>query len=121
MIKKINFMGIPVQNQERALEFYTKKLGFEILADRPYQERQRWIELKIPGADTGLILYTPEGHEDRVGTFVNASFTVDSVEKTYSELVERGVEFEGPPTKEEWGSMAIMHDSEGNSLCLAGR
>lgn len=121
MIKRINFMGIPVANQDRALEFYTKKVGFEILADRPFEERQRWIELKIPGAETGLVLYTPEGHENRVGTFLNAAFTVDSIDKTYRELSERGIEFKGPPVKETWGSMVIMVDSEGNSVCLSGR
>ncbi len=121
MIKKLKFMGIPIENQQRALEFYTKKLGFEILADRPFLENQRWIELKIPGADTGVVLFTPEGHEGRVGTFVNASFTVDSVEKTYKELLDKGVQFAAPPSNEEWGSMVIMKDSEGNSLCLTGR
>ncbi|HMC56059.1 MAG TPA: VOC family protein [Gemmatimonadaceae bacterium] len=64
MIKAIKFVGIPVRDQDRALDFYTKKLGFSITTDQPFNDTQRWIELKIPGADTGVVLFTPEGHEN---------------------------------------------------------
>ncbi|WP_419862415.1 hypothetical protein [Candidatus Palauibacter sp.] len=44
-----------------------RKLGFRVVTDQPLGE-QRWIELRIPGADTRVVLYTPPGQEDRVGT-----------------------------------------------------
>lgn len=74
MIKRIKFIGIPVLDQDRALSFYTEKLGFRILTDQQFSENQRWIELSIPGAETGVVLFTPDGHESRVGTFVNTSW-----------------------------------------------
>ncbi len=43
MIKRIKFLGIPVRDQERALRFYTEKLGFRILTDQEFTEKQRWI------------------------------------------------------------------------------
>src|ERR1035438_4369009 len=92
MIKRIKFLGIPVRDQDRALKFYTEILGFRLLTDQQFSESQRWIELSIPGADTGISLFTPEGHEDRVGTFVNTSWEVDNVDKTYAELQGKGVE-----------------------------
>src|SRR5262249_38629424 len=119
MIKKVKFLGIPVANQERALAFYTERLGFTVLTDQEFDGKQRWIELKVPGADTGVALFTPDGHESRVGTFVNTAFETDSVEKTFQELRERGVEFLGTPKKEAWGTFVIMKDSEGNMLCLS--
>ena len=121
MIKRIKFLGIPVRDQERALRFYTEKLGMRILTDQEFSETQRWIELSIPGAETGIALYTPDGHEDRIGTFVNTSLEVDNLERTYDELVARGVEFTGPPQKQPWGSFAVMKDSEGNQLVLGSR
>ena len=121
MIKRIKFLGIPVQDQERALAFYTEKLGFQIFTDQQFTEKQRWIELKIPGADTGIVLFTPDGQEDRIGTFVNTAWEVDNIEKTYLALCELGVEFKGPPQKQPWGSCAIMKDSEGNSICLSAK
>jgi predicted enzyme related to lactoylglutathione lyase len=121
MIKRIKFLGIPVRDQERALRFYTEKLGFRILTDQEFSEKQRWIELSIPGAETGLALFTPDGHEDRVGTFVNTSWEVDNVESTYAELSARGVEFAGPPQKQPWGTFVILKDSEGNQIVLGSR
>ena len=121
MIKRIKFLGIPVKDQDRALRFYTEKLGFRILTDQQFSEKQRWIELSIPGAETGLALFTPEGHEDRIGTFINTSWEVDNVEKTYEELAARGVEFAGPPQKQPWGTSAVLKDSEGNQIVLGSR
>jgi predicted enzyme related to lactoylglutathione lyase len=121
MIKRIKFIGIPVGDQDRALEFYTQKLGFRILTDQQFTPSQRWIELSIPGADTGIALFTPEGHENRIGTFVNTSWEVENVEKAYEALQAKGVEFPAPPVKQPWGTSVIMKDSEGNSIVLASR
>jgi predicted enzyme related to lactoylglutathione lyase len=121
MIRRIKFIGIAVRDQDRALRFYTEKLGFRILTDQAFSETQRWIELTIPGAETGVVLFTPPGQEDRIGSFVNTSWEVDNIEKTYEELVSRGVEFMGPPQKQPWGMFAIMKDSEGNQIVLGTR
>lgn len=121
MIRRIKFLGIPVRDQDRALRFYTEKLEFRILTDQEFSETQRWIELSIPGAETGVVLFTPDGHEDRIGTFVNTSWEVENVYKAYEALLARGVEFAGPPQKQPWGTFAIMKDSEGNQVVLASR
>ena len=119
MISQVKFIGIPVADQNRALDFYTDKLGFSILTDQPMGPKQRWIELKIPGASTRVVLFTPEGHENRVGTFVNMAFGTENVHQTYEELKARGVPFEGPPEKQPWGSYDIFKDSEGNLFVLS--
>lgn len=121
MIKRIKFLGIPVRDQDRALRFYTEKLGFRVFTDQQFSEKQRWIELSIPGAETGIVLFTPDGHEDRIGTFVHTSWEVDNLEKTYAELLEKGVEFAGPPQKQPWGSFVMLKDSEGNQIVLSSR
>ena len=121
MIKRIKFLGIPVKDQDRALRFYTEKLGFRILTDQQFSEKQRWIELSIPGAETGLALFTPEGHEDRIGAFINTSWEVDNVEKTYEELVAKGVQFVAPPQKQPWGTSVVLKNSEGNQIVLGSR
>ena len=121
MLKRIKFLGIPVADQDRALAFYTEKLGFRILTDRQFSEKQRWIELSIPGAETGIVLFTPEGQEERIGTFVNTSWEVENIEKAYQELLGRGVESAGPPQKQPWGTFLMMKDSEGNQIVLSSR
>lgn len=121
MIKRIKFIGIPVADQDRALDFYTTKLGLRVLTDQAFGPTQRWIELSVPGADTGISLFTPPGQEDRIGTFVNTSWEVDDVMAAYAALLERGVEFVSAPVKQSWGTSVVMKDSEGNSLVLSSK
>lgn len=120
MIRLVKFVGIPVADQERALGFYRDKLGFKVHTDQPLG-KQRWIELKIPGSDTAVVLFTPDGQENRVGTFFNGAFGCDNVRKTYDELVARGVVFSGEPKEEPWGTHAKFVDSEGNTFVLSSR
>jgi predicted enzyme related to lactoylglutathione lyase len=122
MIKGVKFVNIPVRDQARALAFYTDKLGLAIATDQEMGPGgQRWIELRIPGAETRISLFTPPGHEDRVGTFVPLSLWSDDVDGTYETLKARGVSFLAPPKKEPWGTSVIFVDSEGNQLHLGSR
>jgi predicted enzyme related to lactoylglutathione lyase len=121
MLKRLKFVGIPVRDQDRALAFWTQQFGLQIVTDQPMGDGQRWIELKIPGAQTGLALFTPPGHEDRIGTFQGMSFEVDDVEAAHRALSERGVAFAKPPQKESWGTSAVFKDPDGNSFVISSR
>lgn len=120
MIKAVKFISIPTRDQDRALAFYTGPLGFRVVTDQPFGE-QRWIELRIPGAETGVVLFTPPGQEERIGGFMNMAWTTDDVQKTYDELAARGVEFVQPPRTEHWGTSAIFKDPDGNTFVLSSR
>lgn len=122
MIRGIKFVSIPVKHQDAALQFYTDALGFKIVTDQEFVPGgQRWIELSIPGADSGISLFTPEGHEDRIGTFQSISFWCDDVFQTSDVLKSKGVKFFQDPQKEAWGSSAIFEDLEGNKFVLTSR
>jgi predicted enzyme related to lactoylglutathione lyase len=118
MITQVKFISIPVRDQERALKFYTDKLGFRIATNQEMGPGRRWIELRIGKAETRVVLFTMEGEESRIGTQMNTSLVCDDVDATYRQLSERGVEFEGPPKEEPWGSYVIMKDSEGNRFVV---
>lgn len=120
MITHLKFAGVPCKDQEACLKFWTEKMGLRVVTDQPLGA-QRWIELAIANSQTGIVLFTPEGHEDRVGTFFNGSFACDDVEATYRQLSARGVEFKGPPEKQPWGTFAIFKDPEGNEFVLGSR
>ena len=121
MIKGVKLVSIPVTDQDRALAFYTEKLGFRVLTDKPFNDKQRWIELSTPGSDTLVALFTPEGHENRIGGFYPATFYCDNVQRTYDELLSRGVEFLGPPKDEPWGTFAMFKDPDGNQFVLSSK
>jgi len=119
MIKQVKFVSIPVHDQDRALAFYTQKMGFRVTTDSPMGPDQRWIELAIPRAQTGIVLFTAPGQEAWIGGFMNMSFQCDDVVATYHELKAAGVEFVKEPKVEPWGTSAIFKDSEGNQFVLS--
>jgi predicted enzyme related to lactoylglutathione lyase len=119
MITHVKFVGIPTRDQTRALKFYTELLGFEVATDQPFNEKQRWIELRIGHSQTRVVLFTPDGHEDRIGTFFNGSIACDDVEATYRQLSQRGVEFIQEPQKQPWGTFALFKDLDGNKFVLS--
>jgi len=122
MIKSVKCVSIPVKDQQKALEFYTEKLGFKVLTDQPFDDSQRWIELKIPGGgDTRVVLFTADAHKSWIGGFLNITFHTDDLMKTYDLYRSRGVEFTAPPTQEDWGSFALFKDLDGNMFCVSGR
>jgi predicted enzyme related to lactoylglutathione lyase len=119
MITHVKFVGIPTKDQTRALKFYTEKLGFEISTDQPFDDKQRWIELRIAHSQTRVVLFTPEGHESRIGSFFNGSLACDDVEATFRQLSQRGVEFTKEPEKQPWGTFAMFMDPDGNQFVLS--
>lgn len=118
MIKSMKFVGIPVRDQQRALEFYTEKLGFRVVTDQPFDDKQRWIELGIGRSGTGVVLFTPPGQEDRIGAFTSISFVADDVKATWRELAAKGVVFIQEPEEADWGTAAIFSDPDGNQFVL---
>lgn len=121
MIIQVKFVSIPTTDQDRALAFYTEKLGFRLITDQPTGPTQRWIELAIGAAETRFVLFTPPGEEARIGSQFNGALACDDVEATYRQLSQRGVEFSTPPTKQPWGIFAILKDPDGNQFVLSSR
>jgi predicted enzyme related to lactoylglutathione lyase len=120
MIRGIKFVSVPVRDQEKALKFYTEKLGLQIRTDQPLGN-QRWIELAIPGAETELVLFTSPGYEVLIGQFQPVVFWTDDVPKSYKELSAKGVEFLAAPKTEEWGTSAMFRDVDGNRFLLSSK
>ncbi len=116
MLKRIKFVALPVKDQARALEFWTTKVGFKVFTDQTMGD-MRWIELRIPGADTMLVLHKHPEHA--AGAEPLVSFVADDVKATYDELRARGVEFTQPPKKEHWGEFAVFKDGEGNQFVFS--
>jgi predicted enzyme related to lactoylglutathione lyase len=120
IIDKIGQISIPVGDQQRALEFYVEKLGFQLESDSPFGEGERWIEVSIPGAETRMVLYAADAHKPLIGTFSPIMFSSPNLTRTAQALQERGVEIVQPLTTEFWGSYLIFKDPDGNSFLVGG-
>jgi predicted enzyme related to lactoylglutathione lyase len=121
MITKVKIVSITVNDQQRALEFYTEKLGFTLKNDQPMGDDSgtRWIELSLPEGGAIVNLFPPKDPDAKVGGFSNILFTSDDVQKTYEELKARGVEFVEPPTTQHWGTYCIFADPDGNQFVIS--
>lgn len=117
MITHVKFVSIPTTDQDRALAFYTEKLGFKVVTDQPFDGKQRWIELRVGSSDTRFVLFSMDDGPKPGGSF-NGALACDNVERTYDELKARGVEFVAPPKKEPWGTFAVLKDPDGNQFVI---
>jgi predicted enzyme related to lactoylglutathione lyase len=121
MISHVKFVSIPTRDQDRALTFWTEKVGFRVLTDQPFNEKQRWIELRIGSSDTRLVLFMFDEQGLQPGKPFNGALACDNVEQTHQELVANGVEFSTGPQKQPWGTFAVFKDPDGNQFVLSSR
>ena len=120
MIRGVKFVSIPVADQDRALAFYMEVLGFRLLTDQPFNEKQRWVELGIPGAETRVVLFR-FGDKLQPGGMLNVTLWADDVETTARELQAKGVEFVMEPKRMIYGTTSIFKDIDGNHLVLSSK
>jgi predicted enzyme related to lactoylglutathione lyase len=119
MITGIKLISINVDDQDRALEFYTQKLDFELLDDQPMGEGERWIEVAPPGGGVILALTKEGGAQSKIGKSVQIEFKCDDIQSTYEKLRSKGVNFTAELEEAPWGGWAAQFtDTEGNEYVL---
>jgi catechol 2,3-dioxygenase-like lactoylglutathione lyase family enzyme len=90
-IAQVGTVIVPVSDQDRALEFFVEKLGFEKRADIPMGEAMRWLEVAPPGAATTIAIVPPrEGEPTGVATRV--AFATDDIDADHASLKAQGVD-----------------------------
>ena len=132
MVKVANAQ-VWVHDQDEALEFWTKKVGFEVRQDITMPELGdfRWLSVGAPGQDLSIVLMAIPGPpvmdeatkkqvEDLMAKgFAGTVFlTADDVQASYEELKERGVEFTEAPAEQPYGLDSEFRDPSGNKYRL---
>ena len=123
MIRGIHQVVVDVEDQDRALAFWTEKLGFELAQDAPYGE-ERWLEVRAPDGAVTIVLSLRQGERPAAPEGLptsNIIFYCDDLARTYEELTARGVEFPQPPVEQSFGSWSLFQDAEGNRFALTPR
>lgn len=124
MIDRIGTVSIFVSDQDRAKDFYTNVLGFELRADEPLYPgaAARWVAVAPKGAATEAILYLPDEnwqhYRQVVGQSQALTFNVTDMDALHRDLKAKGVKFVQEPDKQPWGNYATIEDSENNRLIL---
>ena len=124
---RIVVTSIFVDDQDKALDFYTKKLGFIKKTEVPLGTH-RWLTVVSPSDTDGTELVLEPDSHPAVGPFKRAlmedgipfkSFGVDDVRAEYERLRAAGVVFTQPPTKMGPVTTAVLADTCGNLIQLA--
>lgn len=124
MINHVGTVSVFVNDQQRAKEFYTNVLGFELRADAPLfpGATARWIAVAPQGAQTEIILYLPDEnwshYRQVVGKSQALTLDVTDMATLHEQLKAKGVVFVQEPDVQPWGTFAMIEDSEGNRLLL---
>jgi predicted enzyme related to lactoylglutathione lyase len=124
MIHHVGTVSVFVSDQDRAKDFYTGVLGFELRRDAPLfpGSDARWIAVAPKATQTEVILYVPdenwEHYKQVVGRSQALTFDVSDMQALTKRLKHKGVEFVSEPDPQPWGTFATIKDSEGNHLLL---
>ena len=124
---KVRVISIPVQNQDKALAFYTEKLGFVKKLDVPIDGDNRWLTVVSKEEPDGpeVLLEPAPNHFEPAKVYQKAlfdagipytQFNVDNVEQEYERLTNIGVEFSVKPTEIGTVKIAVFNDTCGNNI-----
>jgi lactoylglutathione lyase len=123
MVKGINQVVLEVDDQDRALAFWTEAMRFELAQDAPYGD-ERWLEVRTPDGAVTIVLSRRQGERPTAPAELptsNIMFYCDDLPATYDELKARAVEFPQPPVEQPFGWWSMFQDTEGNRFALTPR
>ncbi|HEY2956950.1 MAG TPA: VOC family protein [Actinomycetota bacterium] len=124
MVGGVSQVVIEVDDQDRALAFWTGKLDFELVQDVPYGN-ERWLEVRTPDKAVRLVLAVRHGERptapDPSLPTSNVMFYAEDLQRTYQELSARGVAFPQPPVQQPWGWWSMFADPDGTRFALVPR
>ena len=122
MIQSIVHIAIVVKDYDEAIDFYTKKLHFELVEDtyQPEQDK-RWVVVSPPGSNGTTILLARASKPvqepfvgNQAGGRVFLFLGTDDFWRDYKEMKEIGIEFVREPKEADYGTVADFKDLYGN-------
>jgi catechol 2,3-dioxygenase-like lactoylglutathione lyase family enzyme len=127
----VELVSLVVDEYDPAIEFFVGTLGFDLVEDSPSLTNdgraKRWVVVRPPGAQTGILLARADGDEQRAvtgrqaGGRVGFFLRVDDFDASFERLSAAGVRFVTSPRDEPYGRVAVFLDVAGNRWDLLGR
>lgn len=122
MIQSIVHISLVVNDYDEAIDFYTKKLKFNLIEDtyQPEQDK-RWVVVSPPGSNGTAILLARASKEEQMyfignqtGGRVFLFLGTDDFWRDYNDMVAKGIEFVREPQEQDYGTVAVFKDLYGN-------
>jgi lactoylglutathione lyase len=118
VIRKIATAAVYVEDQRKAVEFWTKQVGFIVHREKAMGPQASWIEVGPTNAESCLVIYPKSMMKDWAERKPSIVFECEDIQKTFEDMRYRGVQFTQEPKTMPWGSFAIFLDSEANCYGL---
>ena len=118
MIGPVKTVGVYVEDQAKAVEFYVDVLGFEVRRRMQMGADAEWVEVAPQGAETCIVIYPRELMPDWAEWKSSLVFYCPDVRDAVERLSERGVRIAMEPGDLPWGTFAAIEDLDGNWLGL---
>ncbi len=124
-IEQVGWLMVPVDDQDRAIAFYTERLGMELVRDTSYPGQlgeERWVEVAPPGGKGAALALTLARGEWKAGAMTNAILGSADIDATHAALRAAGVDVDAEVMRapEPVPPMFWLRDSEGNTLLVVG-
>jgi catechol 2,3-dioxygenase-like lactoylglutathione lyase family enzyme len=126
----IELVTLIVHDYDAAIAFFVDALGFDLAEDSPAMTNdgrpKRWVVVRPPGAETGLLLARADGDGQRAAVGRQAAGRVgffwraDDFDATYQRLLANGVPIVSEPRDEPYGRVCVFADVSGNHWDLLG-
>ena len=123
-MRQVKIVSLLVRDYDSAIQFYTQKLGFEVIEDAAFGDR-RWITLSLPGNHVALALELAKSADDLAvvgkqgGSFPLLALETTDCVSEYKALKASGVTFHGEPETGSWGTGVLLEDLYGNKLFMS--
>jgi catechol 2,3-dioxygenase-like lactoylglutathione lyase family enzyme len=121
---RLSLVSVYVKNQDDAIEFYTKGLGFVVAEDVPFGPH-RWVTLRLPDDEmVAVTLKVPGTDEERAlvgkqgGSQPFLAIATDDCLREYRRMTTTGVKFHGEPQVQPYGTGVTLEDLYGNKIYL---
>jgi catechol 2,3-dioxygenase-like lactoylglutathione lyase family enzyme len=125
MQQRIAHITLVVKDYDEAIQFYTERLGFNLIEDTRLSEDKRWVLVAPPGATECSLLLAKADNEQQASRIGNQAggrvflflFT-DDLWRDYNNMVAKNIHFIRPPQQQEYGTVAVFEDLYGNQWDL---
>jgi catechol 2,3-dioxygenase-like lactoylglutathione lyase family enzyme len=116
-ITQVGTVIVPVSDQDAAIAFYTSKLGFELRADVPFGNGDRWVEVAPAGAATSIAIVKPRPGEP-TGVETRIALSTADIDGDHADLKARGVDVDDEVSRmgDPVPPMFFFRDLDGNKL-----
>jgi catechol 2,3-dioxygenase-like lactoylglutathione lyase family enzyme len=121
-VNKIGTVVIPVADQDRAIEFYVEKLGFQKRTDVPFGNGYRWVEVAPGDAVTTIALAPPPEGKPAGNSETGIGLQTDDIDAYHAELKANGVDVDAEVSRmgDPVPPLFWLRDPEGNTLMVVG-